>query len=366
MKRAALAIIISLCLLLSGCGVLTNGEYIWLQTHPIPAPSGSNQSVSAATYQQLYAALANMIEAGTVQSTISVAQYDKETLEADVQTLVDSICLEHPIAAYAVENIGYVLGTSGGETALSVEIVYLHDQAEIKKIKTVADQAAAYEAVTAALRACETGIVLQIEAYEAVDFEQLVKDYAMEYPQYVMETPEVTENVYPKEGTTRVVELKFKYQTSRDSLKNMQLQVEPVFESAVLYVSGDGADREKYSQMYSFLMERYNYTVETSITPAYSLLRHGVGDSKAFAAVYAAMCRQAGLECYVVTGTRSGELWFWNIVCIEGVYYHVDLLHCKDAGAFTEMTDEIKGDGYVWDFPAYPPCGVQPQPPAEE
>ena len=44
-------------------------------------------------------------------------------------------------------------------------------------------------------------------------------------------------------------------------------------------------------------MERYDYRIETSITPAYSLLRHGVGDSRAFAVVYAAMCQQAGLEC---------------------------------------------------------------------
>ena len=72
--------------------------------------------------------------------------------------------------------------------------------------------------------------------------------------------------------------------------------MKPVFESAVLYVSGDGAEKQKFSQLYAFLMERFDYKVETSITPAYSLLRHGVGDSRAFATVYAAMCRLAGLE----------------------------------------------------------------------
>jgi len=113
------------------------------------------------------------------------------------------------------------------------------------------------------------------------------------------------------------MELTFTYQTSRDALRQMQSQVKPVFDAASLYVSGDGEDRQKLSQLYAFLMERFDYKIETSITPAYSLLRHGVGDSRAFATVYAAMCRLAGLECMTVTGTHAGDPWTWNIVLDE-------------------------------------------------
>ena len=102
-------------------------------------------------------------------------------------------------------------------------------------------------------------------------------------------------------------------------------------------------------------MERFDYKVETSITPAYSLLRHGVGDSRAFATVYAAMCRASGLECIVVTGTRSGEPWTWNIICQDGVYWHVDLLRCNEQGRF-HKTEDSGMTGYVWDYSAYPEC----------
>ena len=167
-----------------------------------------------------------------------------------------------------------------------------------------------------------------------------------------MEIPQTTVNIYPEEGVERIVELKFSYQNSRDALRGMQIQVSPVFTSAVLYVSGDGTEYEKFTQLYSFWMERYDYQLETSITPAYSLLRHGVGDYKAFANVYAAVCREAGLDCVTVSGTREGEPRYWNLIQENGVYYHLDLLQSSDAGHFRKMT-EAEMQGYVWDYSAY-------------
>lgn len=196
------------------------------------------------------------------------------------------------------------------------------------------------------------GIVLLVEEYKVRDYTQFVQDYAQENPQTVMETPQVTEAVYGS-GGSRVVELVFAYQNSRDSLRRMQTQVQPVFDSAVLYVSGDDADRQKYAQLYAFLMEPFDYKLETSITPAYSLLRHGVGDSRAFATVYAAMCRDAGLECLVVAGTHAGEPWTWNLVLDDGQHYHVDLLRCSESGEFRKFPDAEMGE-YVWDYSMYP------------
>ena len=93
-------------------------------------------------------------------------------------------------------------------------------------------------------------------------------------------------------------------------------------------------------------------------------MRHGVGDSKAFASVYAAMCTKAGLDCQVISGTRAGEPWFWNIICEDGVYYHVDLLRCYREGGYRKQGDTDM-TGYVWDYTAYPVCGIQEEAPPE-
>jgi len=178
----------------------------------------------------------------------------------------------------------------------------------------------------------------------------------MENPDIVMETPKVSTMVYPDRGDSRVVELKFNYQTNRDSLRDMQSAVEHFFDSAMGYVSGDETAYEIYNHLYILLMQRYDYQLETSITPTYSLLRHGVGDSKAFATVYSAMCRKVGLECIVVSGTRDGEPWFWNIIHDDGTYYHVDLYRCERETGYQQLED-FEMSGYVWDYSAYPACG---------
>lgn len=365
MKCAVIAYILVLALFLSGCGTLMDGEFVWQQYHQIQTAPNTPENIAAQNYSQLYNALESCVEKGRAHITISVGLYDRETLEKDVDRAVDAVCAGNPVAAYAVQQITWELGSGGGEMVLSIQVEYIHDQNQINRILAVADNTLAVKAIQDALIACDSGIVLRIKDYEEADFVQIVEDFAMEHPEYVIETPQVTANTYPQTGSDRVLELKFVYQTSRDTLRNMQTQVGTLFDAAVNMVSVTVQPREKYAQMYSLMMERFQrYSIETSLTPAYSVLVHGVGDAKAFATVYAAICREADLECFVVTGKCSGEYWYWNIICIDGVYYHVDLLRSEAEGAFREMTDSIIDEGYVWNFSAYPVCG--PQEPAEE
>jgi hypothetical protein len=268
------------------------------------------------------------------------------------------------VGAYAVKSIAYELGTAGGVPAVVVTVEYNQNQSQLKKIRSVLGMNAAKNRITEALDNLEPNIVLRVANYEDVDYTQLVQDYAMERPDMVMEVPQVSASVYPDGGSIRVVELKFTYQTSRESLKSMQEYVQPKFSASELFVKIEEDNSMKFARLYAFLMETTDYTVETSITPAYSLLRHGVGDSKAFASVYAAMCKKAGLDCQVISGTRAGEPWFWNIIQQEGQYYHLDLLRCYDSGGFQKSYDE-EMTGYVWDYAAYPAC-VPPEPPPTE
>ena len=355
--RAAAVLFMSAALL-SGCDAWSGEEYTWIEKVELPRLPESGQQFSASNYFQLQNVLKSMVESGKSQQAISVANYPANKLEEDIERAVEALRLEHPIAAYAVEAVTWETGTSAGEPVLAVEIQYLHDKTDIRNIITVENNAQAEDVIAKALADCQQSMVLQIRDYMPQDFTQVVENYGFDHPEIVMELPQVTENVYPDMGKTRVVELKFSYQTNRESLKTMQGQVAPVFSSAVLYVSGDGDVVQKYSQLYTFLMERFDYAIETSITPAYSLLRHGVGDSRAFAVVYAAMCRQAGLECIVVSGTKDGVSHYWNIIAFNGSYYHLDLLCCSEAGWFFCRTDE-QMDGHVWDYSAYPACDGQ-------
>lgn len=351
MKRHIL-IPLALCLLLCGCSWM-DGSYVSVRDHQRQTSGVHSGNISAANYTELLNVLSDLLESGIESAVINVAEYDQELVENGMQTAIHYLQEMHPLGAYALDEITYDLGTGGGQPAISVNISYIHGRSEIRKIRTVADMEAAKAAITGVLDLCSEGVVLLVEQYTPTDLVQLVDDYAELCPNSVMETPQVAVGVYPDFGDRRVIELKFTYQTSRDALRSMQTQVRRVFASAELYITSDAEDAQKYAQLYTFLMERFDYQFETSITPAYSLLIHGVGNGEAFATVYAAMCRQAGLDCRVISGTCGGEPRFWNQILENGSYRHVDLLSCYASGQFQSLPDE-EMNGYVWDYSAYP------------
>ncbi len=360
MKKLA-PMFLLVCLLLSGCSWM-DGYYVSVTPHRETPAAGAPRTVSASNYTELCAALEQMVRSATESTVIQIPKYDPEQVAADMGSAARHTRLETPLGAYAVEDIQYEIGDGAGKPAISVNITYLRSRIEIQNVRTVGNMDAAASAITDALDRCDPSIVLLVDRYSDRDLIQLVEDYAAENPQTVMELPQVTSAVYPEGGRSRVVELTFSYENSRERLRMMQNQVSPVFAGAPLYISTDGSDFQKYAQMYAYLMERFDYEIATSITPAYSLLHHGVGDHKAFATVFAALCRKAGLECLVVTGTRDGEPRTWNIICQNGSYLHVDLLRCLQSDGFRPQSDG-EMTGYVWDYSAYPVCQhPKPQP----
>ena len=351
--RKITALLAVLCLLLSGCSFWTDGSYSSVKPHKELANQGEKPAENVSDYKQLMDALEALVESGAQSGMLSMQYAAEDAAQADMDKAIREIRQNNPFAAYAVEEIGYVFGASGGRNAVSVQITYFQNRMNPEKIQRVQTFEQVEQIIGQHLDDCDAGVVLYFADPGQVDYAQMVADYALTYPQKVMEAPEVTVSLYPEEGIEQIVELKFSYQTSRAELRTLQNKVAPVFSSATQHATGDWASAEKAQRLYGFLMGRYEYNIQTSITPAYSLLLHGVGDSRAFAMVYSAMCRQAGLDGYVVTGTREGTPWVWNAVQIDGVYYYLDLLRCSSEGTFQLHTQEEMTD-YVWDYSAYP------------
>lgn len=360
MKRIGV-LALCLCLILSGCA-LTQGSYVSITPHLEQQNPEQQETIRATRYDELCTALTDLIDSGLSGGIISVSEYPADRVRGDMERAVAYACENYPMGAYAVEHISWEFGTASGGAVFAVSIHYSRTPGEIDRIQAVAGMDGARSAICGALDRCSDSLVLKIARYEDWDFAQIVEDYATDNPNMVMEIPQVTAGFYPETGSARIVELKFTYQTRREALRQMQNEVQSLFEAAQTYISGDGEEREKYTQLYAFLMERFDYRVETSLIPAYSLLRYGVGDSKAFASVYSAMCRSAGLDCVNVTGTRDGEPWTWNILRDGDTYYHVDLLRSAELGGLQTWADE-EMTGYVWDYSAFPACGVPAQEP---
>ena len=355
MKRLLAILLAASCLMMSGCGTWMQGSYVSIT--PYMGQTGSNEQDSAwiSNKEQLLDAVRHMINRGITDDVFFIRDYAESDLSTDMILARYAIMSSDPIGAYAVQDIVFEVGVNAGRSLLVVRVDYSRQKSEILQLKRLKDMESSRNEIADALNQMDPELVFYVENYDEVDFVQVVEDYAKANPDLVMELPQVSATVYPTSGDKRVVELDFTYQNSRDELRKMQSQVKQIFESAKLYISGDESTYQALSHLYVFLMERNNYRIGTSITPAYSLLRYGVGDSKAFSMVFAAMCSKTGLECMTVSGTRNGEPWFWNIVKDGDRYCHVDILRCAEQGTFRERAD-AEMYGYVWDYSAYPVC----------
>lgn len=342
---------LSLALLLSGCSWL-DGEYHSVKPHTAESGKPSNDVIVVSDYLQLREALVDMVNSGKQKTTFYTNGFSLNEVDQYMNTAIMHIFQNCAVGAYAVEDITYEAGIIGEFTAVAVEASYIHGRQEILRIKKTTNMEGLKGMIRFAVNHCDASAAILVNEYEDMDVELFVQEYANENPHLCMEIPQVTVNTYPERGKERVVEISFAYTTSRDVLRTMQNMVTPIFSAAELYVQGSEGELQKYEQLYAFLMERFDYQIETSITPTYSLLRYGVGDSKAFAMVYKIMCQNADLECLVVSGTRNGEAHYWNLIRIDNTDYHVDLLASNEAGEFTLMLPE-EMSGYVWDYSLY-------------
>lgn len=355
MKRN-IAVVILLGMILtafSGCSLGWEGEYISIEPYEDQNDSVEMNVVEVSNTAQMYAALVHLVESGAQSGVLTVADYGGGSLHFYLDQAISQAKAENPLCAYAVDEITYEIGTRGGVEAVALRIRYRYELSHILRIQRVDTMEGAMAAMEKAFLECEDKAVVRIQVYEHEDVAARLRDFALDHPDVIMEIPQIKAVTYPEDGTERIVEVRFTYKTERQELLRMQQDVEPVFTAAELYVRNAAQVREKYARMYAFLMERSEYEIKPSITPAYSLLNDGHGDHQAFARVFAAMCRRADLECYVVEGTRDGEPWTWNLIYFRGSYYHLDLLRCNEKGAF-EPKNSWDMEGYSWNGEDYP------------
>lgn len=348
---------IAVCLMLTGCMSWMDGYYHSSQPYEIASPGDDGDVPAAATYNELRAQLCRLVEQGSESGIIFVDDYPESRVDLDSRLAAAYVQQNFPLGVYAVTDMTLERGTSGGRAALAVTVSYRYSRSELRQIRRIDTMDQVHSVISESLNQCITRVTMLVEQYKETDLVQFVADYAEEHPEYVMELPQTTVSVYPQTGSQRVVEIQFTYQTSRDVLRSMQSQVASVMNTAVSAARDFSEEQEQLDSLCDFLQTRMQQ-VQTSITPTYSLLTYGVGDSRAVAVAFAALCGRMGLECSVVSGTWEGESRFWNIVRIGELYHHVDVLRMLP-GAERYLGDS-EMMGYVWDYSAYPACDKMP------
>ncbi len=360
MKRILLLLFLLFLAALSGCAAWSEGSYVYVAPHNEQYASESEaepQVQQAETYLDLRTILLGFVGSGKEEGFIGIGSYG-DRLEQDLEQAVDYVVYSDPIGAYAVKNIAYERTQYNEEQVIQVRLDFRHTLEEIQQIRSVRGVAQAQEQVRDALNRFSNNLVLQVSSFENTNFLNYVSQYCTEHPEMIMEKPRVWVNVYPQTGKVRVMEFQFHYETTPERMASMREQVQTILNSAKGYASSDSSESVRFQRLYAFLKERFAYQQERYVTPFYDLLCQGRGDSEAFARVFETLCKDSGLECQVVSGTRQEERWFWNLVRVEDVYYYVDL--CGDLELdFLNYRADADMQEYTWQRENYPNCGPE-------
>ncbi len=356
MRRMCAALAL-LCLLLSGCSRFVVQEYETVSPHAEQHVAAVDEdALTAQNYLSLKNAILSFVENGVENGVIRTRDYSGE-VEEDLAAAAYEVSKLDPLGSYAVDYMTHDCARFVSYYEIHISITFRRNVEQIRAIRRVSSNAALPELIDQAMAAYEPALTVRLSYYDGQDVEALVRDYYAFNPGKAMELPDVTVNVYPESGYVRIVEVLFAYSESAESLLQKQEAVASNVRAAGEYVRYRSTGAGKLGLLYTYLQERFRYTPGLSATPVYSFLCEGVAGDEGCAKSLQLICEQIGLECYTVSGNRSGEPYCWNVVNVDGGYRHIDLFR---ALAEEESSLPFYADGelddYYWDREAYPEC----------
>ena len=327
MKKIRLtALTLALCTAFSACSRFVPSSYTRVSAHSqTKSEQMDTNVVNVDDYAGLRRAIRDFVRGGVEHGVIRVQQYTG-TLEDDLAAAAYSVAREDPAGAYAVDYMTH-------ECTLIVSYYEIHVDITFRKTLTPLSQIP-YVSVLSDL---ERRLHEAMDGYDAVltiyagydqepDYAALAQDYYEQNLGRLMALPQITVESYPQGGKPRIVELTMHYPESSRTLESMAQQVSDTVSAASVYVRFRESAWEKLQLLYSYLTERFTYTEEQTQTPVYSLLCEGYATSWSMAQCWALLCQEAGLECQVVKGLRGSADYWWNEVCLDGTWYHMDLM----------------------------------------
>lgn len=156
--------------------------------------------------------------------------------------------------------------------------------------------------------------------------------------------------------------LALEYNMTGDALEAAKAAFDAAAEEILSGIDEDMTEFEKELHIHDALADRIVYAESGNAHNAYGALVEGVAVCEGYAEAFQALLHRVGIRSFIVTGESRAQAHGWNIVRIDGEWYHVDLTW-DDQGdtlfhAYFNITDaEIREDHAVYETSyALPAC----------
>ncbi len=168
--------------------------------------------------------------------------------------------------------------------------------------------------------------------------------------------------------------LEFTYRKDRSTILSHQRAVRAKVDGIIKRVIKPGmTDYDKVLAIHDHIIQNARYDMENLMqgtlppesSSAYGALVEGKGVCEAYAKAMKLIMDQLEIPCLYVTGHADGEGHAWNMVALEGTYYHIDLTWNDPVMPdgrdvlrhdYFNITDREISVSHSWDRSAYPAC----------
>lgn len=362
MKKRLVCLLLCLCFTMQLCGCsASNNEYLVIENYvpTVQEHSSEDGKIVVKNYAGLRNALLELAYSGQTQGSIVFdSAYDGDTTE-DMASACWAVRTQDALCAYCVENIAYELNKIVTINEASIYISYSDVTVSPEEIRHMSFSSGAEAVLKRSMAETGKRVVLLVEhsAYSAEDMANVITGIYRENPTIVPIEPMASVNMYSGSGSQRLYEISINYGLTAEELEERSAQLMAIDAFAHL-------DTESMSDMqlayaaYDYLVDNCFVSGVSSENTAYSALVQKSANSEGMAFAYVELCRQLGVDCRIVYGQLDWHEHCWNIIKLDGSYYHVDV---SAAGANGIEASFLKNDEgfwglYRWDVASYPKC----------
>ena len=191
-----------------------------------------------------------------------------------------------------------------------------------------------YEAMYEAIDEGEEYIELSDYNISTDDIFSIFYDLYLNSPEFFFLDNRIEFYYTNADNTEYVTRVYFLYSMNSEERKKAEAEYEKELAYIVSQVDAHMTDVEKALWVHDYFTASFEYDTDMTIYDAYHLLTQRKGICQAYALCYVAVMRELGIEAYTVSSSEMNHSW--NIVNIDGEWYHVDIV-------FDDPTPDKKG-----------------------
>lgn len=199
---------------------------------------------------------------------------------------------------------------------------------QLKAMPRADNLVAAYQRIAAGVEACETTISLKDSRYPITPSEltTVFDCYRFDYPQHFWLDLSTGSYSYSYSGNT-VLSVVLRYSLTGSALDEARRAFESAAADMLKGLDAGMSEAERELVLHDRLVGAVSYDTTFSkphIYDAYGALVGHTAVCEGYARAMQYLLYQAGIQCLIARGVSKGEAHAWNVVKIDGAYYHLD------------------------------------------